>query len=285
MSRPKKILSTIGYNHVEPGDPKNTKTFRICGALTRNIETIHQYCQNPAGKRTSHVGAGRCYLHAGSSPYKPNRYSHLWRGRVADLVRQRMDISDDDPLDLLPELQVQQTILSILLDRLNSDDPGKARDTDTPGMATAREYYVKSGGTSHDNDTQSPNTVAGGGGGSNDNNMVPMVNPFAEFLSTEVGSSDELGTEGKGGKAITIDAGLVDQIRLATQDIVTTVTRVIAMRNQTAMTKAEVMWMLMTMKEVMVKYVPKEKQAVFVKELMGKIPHPRVMEEVKDEEG
>ena len=263
---PERVITTIGYNHLEPGAPGNIKPYRVCGGETRNEVTQNEFCQRPAGWGTSHPGAGRCKFHGGATPMKPDRYTVLFRDRLADIFKKRMELTDDDPLDLLPELQMQQFLVMILIDRMNGVDPGVARPEDSPGTAAAREYYVKSGGTLHDSATQSENTVAGGGGGINDNSMVPMVNPFTDLLK---GEGWKLGEEEKEvlkgtlvippgeRKPITVDPVLFDQIRLALQDVVTTVTRVTTMRNQSAMTKAEVIWMLSTMKEVMEKYVPK----------------------------
>ena len=124
MNKDKELI-TFGYNHLEPGHPDNPKNYRICGSHTKNEQARGDYCLHPAGFRTNHVGVGRCYLHGGMSlagiangNYKTGRYAHVFKGRLAQHF-ESLATDDTNPLDLVPELQVQRVMLSLALDKLD----------------------------------------------------------------------------------------------------------------------------------------------------------------------
>src|SRR4030043_486209 len=98
-------LSDYKFNHLEPGHPDNTKTFRICGAHTTSENAVGDICQLKAGHDTYHPGTGRCKFHGGSTPmrYGSDRY----KGRLRDHF-EFMEKDETTPLDLVPELQVQR---------------------------------------------------------------------------------------------------------------------------------------------------------------------------------
>lgn len=70
---------------------------RLCGARTRSAGG--RACRNPAGKGTSHVGTGRCRMHAGSTP------SHLIAAEVVVAERALRTLGEAIPTDPLEGLQ------------------------------------------------------------------------------------------------------------------------------------------------------------------------------------
>ncbi len=92
----KNQIISYGYHHLEPGHPDNQKGYRICGSKTRQVQS-KPYCHRPAGWGTTHPGVGRCKLHGGCSPmgpdhpnWKSGRYSHLYQGRLIQVIRELM---------------------------------------------------------------------------------------------------------------------------------------------------------------------------------------------------
>jgi hypothetical protein len=83
----------------------------ICAATTRNGGT----CKHPAGLRTDHPGAGRCYLHGGATPVKHGRYSSVTTQRLADAIA-RFE-NDPNPTDLLPELALLRALINDFIER------------------------------------------------------------------------------------------------------------------------------------------------------------------------
>lgn len=88
-----------------------------CGAKTRSGEP----CKTPA------MATGRCRMHGGSQPVgadSPNlihgRYSPYLK---AELQKKLADVQIGDPLDLLPELEVQRALLSDYLSRFQTGNP------------------------------------------------------------------------------------------------------------------------------------------------------------------
>ena len=146
-----------GYNHLEPGQPGNAQTFRVCGGKTRQ-ETSAPLCQRPAGWGTSHPGMGRCKLHGGASPaagpghpaWKTGRTAYKFKGRLAQhlaLIQQQQEEDPDaDPLDLLPELETQRVLLSLSLDDLShvlgGSDSDSISDSDDNTMGGEWEYQT-----------------------------------------------------------------------------------------------------------------------------------------------
>jgi hypothetical protein len=84
-----------------------------CGAKTRNGTP----CKHEPGWGTDHFGTGRCRLHggAGGRPIVHGRYAYALQGRLREKFIASM--ADDNPLDLLPELAVQRTLLSDYISR------------------------------------------------------------------------------------------------------------------------------------------------------------------------
>lgn len=84
-----------------------------CGAKTRGGKP----CRNTAGKKTDHVGEGRCWLHGGLTPVKHGRYSKVKSRRIAELLTEFE--ADDDPLNLKPEVIL---LRALILDYVNRYD-------------------------------------------------------------------------------------------------------------------------------------------------------------------
>jgi len=93
-----------------PLKPPDTK----CNA--RNIYHT-KYCQHEAGWGTDHLGQGRCKLHGGSTPRITGRYSVIDRARFRELIDVIKHAEDRDPLDLIPELELQRAILIDFIER------------------------------------------------------------------------------------------------------------------------------------------------------------------------
>lgn len=92
---------------VHPADGK-------CGAKTK----ASRRCSHPAGFRTPHPGAGRCYLHGGMTPVKHGRYSSLKRESLRDLIAQHE--ADPDPLNILPELAAARALFQDFVERYDA---------------------------------------------------------------------------------------------------------------------------------------------------------------------
>jgi hypothetical protein len=82
-----------------------------CGAKTR----AGGACRNPAGFKTDHPGAGKCWLHGGATPIKHGRYSSIQRPRLRELLEQFE--ADPAPLDLLPEVKLIRALLVDFVER------------------------------------------------------------------------------------------------------------------------------------------------------------------------
>jgi hypothetical protein len=86
-----------------------------CGAKTRGSG---KPCKHEAGWGTDHFGEGRCKLHGGASHGRPiihGRYAYALQGKLREKFVESME--DDNPLDLLPELAVQRTLLQNFMGR------------------------------------------------------------------------------------------------------------------------------------------------------------------------
>lgn len=82
-----------------------------CGAKTRAGGT----CKNAAGFKTDHVGESKCFLHGGKTPIKHGRYSTINRPRIKELLETFK--ADDDPLGLLPEIELLRALVLDFIER------------------------------------------------------------------------------------------------------------------------------------------------------------------------
>lgn len=88
----------------------------VCGAKLRNKNA---YCQKPP------MANGRCRLHGGKTPkgeasanFKHGRYSQVFRGKLAEKFGRHAE--EDKPLDLLPELAIQRTMLAGYVEKIST---------------------------------------------------------------------------------------------------------------------------------------------------------------------
>lgn len=85
-----------------------------CGRPRRG-DGAGKLCRNRAGKGTSHVGKGACYLHGGLKKdgtdrrVRHLRYSNVSDVAVAEIMAELAD--DPNPLDVTPELQLARALL------------------------------------------------------------------------------------------------------------------------------------------------------------------------------
>ena len=84
----------------------------ICGAKSRQTG---QPCKNVAGKKTDHVGTGKCFLHGGATPIKHGARSKVKRATVI----QRTEELRNDPklLDLHAEVAFLKALREVFLDQ------------------------------------------------------------------------------------------------------------------------------------------------------------------------
>lgn len=87
---------------------------KVCGAKLRGKDRT---CQK------SPMANGRCRLHGGATPsgpananYTHGRYADVFKGKLAEKFRQAQ--GDGKPLDLLPELYVQRSLLAQFIDQV-----------------------------------------------------------------------------------------------------------------------------------------------------------------------
>lgn len=229
----KVYLIEYGYNHADIGDFRNNKNYRICGSKTRQ-SLSNPYCQRPAGWGTYHPGVGRCKLHGGCAPMGPDhpnwrggRYAYKYRGRLKQQF-EGMELTDHNPMDLLPELAVQRLILTMALEMLNKPEPQIYRVGNkqvTLGLIKQIE------------------TVGGVGVGTNNVDMVPVDNRLAEFLW---------------------DNNQIQLISSLISDVVDTVTKIHKIRNMSSLTKTEVSWLISKIKQGLEKFVSQENRAAFI---------------------
>lgn len=87
---------------------------KVCGAKLRNKPG--KTCRKPP------MANGRCRLHGGRTPsgpdsphFKHGRYAAAFKGQLAEKFEQAS--ADEQPLDLLPELAVQRSLLAQYVER------------------------------------------------------------------------------------------------------------------------------------------------------------------------
>jgi hypothetical protein len=232
-----------------------------------------------AGYDTSHLGVGRCKFHGGSAlggidngMYKTGRYAHVFKGRLQQHF-ENIGNDDSNPLDLVPELQVQRVMLSLALDKL---DESPLQPQASQPLQLEESNLSGDGSVSYDViDNDDSMMVVGGGGSGVGVVMEPLDIPRVEFLDkVDATSSIEVAKDARvvQAKMRLVRTEDVELVRELSSDIVNTVTRIIAARNQTALTKAEIVYLMSTMREAIEKFVPKENREAFVRFIMEKIP-------------
>ena len=259
----KEIIPSTTFNHLDVGHPDNKQPYRICGAPTRNEMTVNEYCQQPAGWGTWHVGEGRCKLHGGGSVMKVG--STLWKKRLGEILQRMRAEPEVDPVNLVNEITIMRVLLNYSLEKLQGIQPGP-HDDDSPAMATVRNRILNPSGTMHKKIKTSQETGVEGPGGIYSEKVVPVDDPLTEFLTPE---NPELEHEIEPSS----DPALWMQVTETLRDITNTAHKMNNMRNASALTAAEVTYLLMMMKEGMDRFVPAENREPFIRYLMEKIPY------------
>lgn len=159
----------------------------ICGAKTRSGGK----CQ-----RSPLKGATRCALHGGKTPVGADS-PNLKHGRYSKYLKESLqsklvDVQSDDPLDLLPELEVQRVLFAEYIERYKSGIQFGIGDID---------YLMN--------------------------------------WAAEIGKSVE---------------------------------RITKLKNETALTKAEMMFLAARVAELVAKYVDPDRQQAFIAELFAGVP-------------
>lgn len=89
---------------------------KVCGAKLRKKDTT---CRRPP------MANGRCRLHGGATPkgeesanFRHGRYSQAFQGKLAEKFGAHA--ADEKPLDLLPELAIQRTMLAGYVEKISA---------------------------------------------------------------------------------------------------------------------------------------------------------------------
>jgi hypothetical protein len=167
---------------------------------------------------------------------------------------------DADALDLLPELEAQRVLLSLSLDVLAEvSGESDGAEGDSERIEKGDRVGVEEKGT-----------------------LLKQVasTDIAQFLEKYAGNYDVT----KKASGMT-QREAVEAVRLITNDIVATVTKIMGARSKAALTRAEMVYFITTMKEAMQRFVPIENQRPYLqyikKELSGLFEERE--EEVSDE--
>jgi len=279
------------YNHIDVGDIRNSRRYRICGAMKKNGE----YCQHSAGQGTSHPGEGRCVHHGGGSPsgmmhgsYKHGRYSQAFTGKLAEYYRQ-VDTSDDNPVDIIPELKAVQALFAFQIAEFSALVNGAtASEAKRIGIKATEDVIPKRllGGPSPGYDRKlkaanSPGASTGGESGMG-GNVVERDSadiPHGKFsISTpqEAGSvaSAAMSTLSHPEESPELSARInlqkLGALLETSRQISDMIQKITTMRNNTAYTKAEVMFILSVLQDAMNEFVPKDKQGEYIEYLKRK---------------
>jgi hypothetical protein len=183
--------------------------------------------------------------------------------------------AEEEPLDLLPELMLQRGILVLLVNSLETGQPipktnpldmarlvQSARETSSAGCVARSESVGRE---------TIPDTVGDGG--------------IAQIMGIEGTGVDPLTENFTDSKSEISSLDLYNAIRLQLDTIVNTVSKIIASKNQTALTTAEVTYILATMKEAIGKYVEPGKQGEFVNFLRVRLGEKMGSKAVEIEDG
>ena len=228
--------------------------------------------------------------------WKGGRYAHIYKGRLKQHF-EALQADVDDPLDLLPELEVQRVLLARAIEDLvevdnpvlllhGSDntnyqkhtDPIQLRpDTEIPDGQIALDQMPAAG--------QAPNTPAPPDDDDPEHTSQEEkagttmgVTLHSTLITTHKDTSAhppvvEFSTQPE--KRVDPDTVLskVEMVQQLANDVVKTVTQIIVSRNQTALTLTEVKWMRQKMLEGLERFIPDpEVRAAYIRWLIEEIP-------------
>jgi hypothetical protein len=107
----------LALREIDQNDPDALIAAGFCGAKTRNPTAKGPYCRHVAGKRTEHLGVGRCWLHGGNSKVTHGRYSSVKNTELADLISEQ----EEDPA-LFDTTSDIATVRALFVDFINRYD-------------------------------------------------------------------------------------------------------------------------------------------------------------------
>lgn len=76
-----------------------------------------RFCRHEAGKRTDHLGVGRCWLHGGNNQVKSGRYSSIKKTELRDLISEQEE--DPELFDIRSDIA---TVRALFIDFINRYD-------------------------------------------------------------------------------------------------------------------------------------------------------------------
>jgi len=203
------VIGGRPFKHVPQGASCNPKNYNICGGKNSGKDQLDKhkwYCTNPAGKQTDHLGYGRCFAHGGNSTIAGPNNPNFIHGRKATVfksrLREKFELAaseDENPLNLLPELEAQKQLFYMGLDTLERKLRGEAEDL---GAALIR----------------------------------------------------------------------IEDVRGLGNDVVNTASRIVNMRNQTALTAAEIMTLQVVLGDAIEKFVNPDERAACIAFIAERVP-------------
>ena len=177
------------------------------------------------------------------------RYAYVMKARVYDHYKAIIR-HPGDPLDLLPELDTQRTMLALAIERLQARAAGVQPQYEAISP-------IRLSGKKKRKTVQDARAV-GGGDTVKGEDGTSAASPLPElytFRPEDVSIAD------------------LEIVLEFSSKVVDTAARIITLRNQSAMTKAEITYMMSTMKEVISEFIPDvDRQRAFIDRLISKLP-------------
>jgi hypothetical protein len=146
-----------------------------CGAKTGEETT----CRNPAGKKTEHLGTGRCWLHDGR-PVVTGMYSKYLRGPFGEKVKAHLN--DPNPLDLTPEIALLRGHIDMVMEIMDREDR-IPKETEMEAVRQTLNSLQRLADTVSKIETRAALTTR---------EMVYVVTALADVLREEIEDADQL---------------------------------------------------------------------------------------------
>jgi hypothetical protein len=190
---------------------------------------------------------GRCYVHGGRAPAGERHWN--WKGGITDgspyikrlrarLAQLRQDKAGKDPLDLVDELEVSRFLLALAVEQL------EAHAVLQPGPSNIHIKQIDSGDHTEG--------VTGGGDTAIVNKDTSAHIDQPQFLM--------------------VKPEYLDIVRHHLDTVSNLASKIVASRNATAYTQAEVLLIVSTLKEGIERFVPKENRIPFLKWIKKRMP-------------